>query len=167
MSKAGFINGTYTCATTVSQATSPTNPYGQSLELVYDANYAVATGTATNRHNLKTGGQIPSDILGEIDRKVDDGNALARLVPRADRRRRRSRPPNCYDAAPGVWVTTIAGRELRRRELVLTNGEGATIRATSSGPFLFRRVSGIARCDKGLRLPRTGHEGGVLLYCAA
>src|SRR3954463_13493006 len=28
LSKAGFINGTYTCATTASAATSPTNPYG-------------------------------------------------------------------------------------------------------------------------------------------
>ena len=75
LSKAGFINGTYTCATTPSQATSPTNPYGQYLDLAYDNSY---TGTPTARHNLKTGGQVPSDILGEIDRKVDDGNPNAR-----------------------------------------------------------------------------------------
>ena len=61
-----------TCATTPSQTTSPVNPYGQYLDLAYDASYA-GTG-ATTRHNLKTGGQIPSDILGEIDRKIDDGN---------------------------------------------------------------------------------------------
>jgi hypothetical protein len=28
------------------------------------------------RHNIKTGNQIPSDILAEIDRKVDDGNPV-------------------------------------------------------------------------------------------
>lgn len=78
LSKAGFINGTYTCGTgTPTQATNPTNPYGQPLILIFDASYAVGTGvTAASRHNLKTGGQIPSDILGEIDRKVDDGNAV-------------------------------------------------------------------------------------------
>ncbi|HWI13407.1 MAG TPA: type II secretion system protein, partial [Burkholderiales bacterium] len=27
------------------------------------------------RHNLKTGNQIPADILAEVDRKIDDGNA--------------------------------------------------------------------------------------------
>src|SRR5215216_2853416 len=47
LSKAGFINGTYTCAAAASPATNPTNPYGQPLGLVFDANYAVASGTAT------------------------------------------------------------------------------------------------------------------------
>ena len=76
LSKAGFINGTYTCATgTPTQATSPTNPYGQFLSLTYDATYA-GTGTVVARHNLNTGGQIPSDLLAEIDRKIDDGNPV-------------------------------------------------------------------------------------------
>ena len=105
LSKAGFINGTYTCATTVSQATSPTNPYGQSLELVYDASYSVATGvTATTRHNLKTGGQIPSDILGEIDRKVDDGNAS-----QGSFRGMSTLATGCYTAGTGVWTVTSPG----------------------------------------------------------
>src|SRR6185503_13922304 len=74
LSKAGFINGSYVCAAAPATSTSaPTNPYGQYLDLVYDANYGGAAPTA--RHNLKTGAQVPSDILGEIDRKVDDGNA--------------------------------------------------------------------------------------------
>src|SRR5687768_4146083 len=74
LSKAGFINGTYTCATgTPTQATSPTNPYGQPLVLQFDAAYA-GPPTVPSRHNLKTGRQIPSDILAEIDRKIDDGN---------------------------------------------------------------------------------------------
>ena len=106
LSKAGFINGTYTCAAAVSQATSPTNPYGQFLDLVYDANYGGTTPPA--RHNLKTGAQIPSDILGEIDRKIDDGNALqgsfrAQVGGGVD-----TTTANCYSAA-GVWVSTSPG----------------------------------------------------------
>jgi prepilin-type N-terminal cleavage/methylation domain-containing protein len=77
LSKAGFINGTYTCAAPpATPATNPTNPYGQPLVLIFDALYAPGGAASPARHNLKTGGQIPSDILGEIDRKVDDGNAL-------------------------------------------------------------------------------------------
>jgi prepilin-type N-terminal cleavage/methylation domain-containing protein len=72
LSKAGFINGSYTCNTGVSNLTTPTNPYGSSLELIFDSVYAAAT---TARHNLKTGNNIPSDILAEVDRKTDDGNA--------------------------------------------------------------------------------------------
>ena len=106
LSKAGFINGTYTCAAAVSQATNPTNPYGQSLVLIFDAVYAPAA--APSRHNLKTGGQIPSDILGEIDRKIDDGNAVQgsfRGSPAAP-------ATACWSAGPapplGTWVSTNA-----------------------------------------------------------
>jgi prepilin-type N-terminal cleavage/methylation domain-containing protein len=72
LARAGFINGNYMCAAAESGATSPSNPYGGFMNLRFDALYA---GTATNRHNLKTGGQVPSDILAEVDRKIDDGNA--------------------------------------------------------------------------------------------
>ena len=73
LSKAGFINGSYTCNTTESTTTTPSNPYGTRLQLIYDNVYA---GTPTARHNVKTGNQVPSDILAEIDRKVDDGSAI-------------------------------------------------------------------------------------------
>ena len=72
MSKAGFLNVVYTCAVTVSASTSPLNRYEQPLQLIFDAQYA---GTASTRHNLKTGGRIPSNLLAEVDRKVDDGIA--------------------------------------------------------------------------------------------
>jgi prepilin-type N-terminal cleavage/methylation domain-containing protein len=75
LSKSGFLSGTYSCSgnTVVDATTSPRNAYGEFLQLVYDDNYA---GTTTLRHNLKTGSNVPSNILQEIDRKVDDGNAL-------------------------------------------------------------------------------------------
>jgi len=72
LSKAGFINGSYTCAAAESTTTTPSNPYGTRMQLIYDAVY---DGTPTARHNVKTGNQIPSDILAEVDRKIDDGNA--------------------------------------------------------------------------------------------
>jgi len=71
LSKAGFITGTFTCAAADSAQTTPTNPYGIYLEVVYDGVYG-ATGAAT-RHNVKTGAQIPVEIISEMDRKVDDG----------------------------------------------------------------------------------------------
>jgi len=75
LSKAGFINGSYTYAVVPETATSaPTNPYARYLRIIYDNTYG--TGTPANRHNLKTGNQIPSDLMAEIDRKIDDGNPV-------------------------------------------------------------------------------------------
>lgn len=73
---ANFLNGSYVMTaaeTTQTDANSPKNPYSIYMQLVYDANYA---GTATDKHNLKTGSQIPVEILAEVDRKIDDGNPL-------------------------------------------------------------------------------------------
>ena len=73
LSHAGFINGTYTCAGAAeSSTTTPVNPYAVRLQLIYDGVYGITSGGAT-RHNLKTGAQIPVEILAEVDRKIDDG----------------------------------------------------------------------------------------------
>jgi prepilin-type N-terminal cleavage/methylation domain-containing protein len=75
LSKAGFINGSFTYAVVPeTTATAPTNPYARYLRVIYDAVYGTGAGAA--RHNLKTGNQIPSDIMAEIDRKIDDGNPV-------------------------------------------------------------------------------------------
>ncbi|BCB28398.1 hypothetical protein SKTS_32840 [Sulfurimicrobium lacus] len=76
LSHAGFINGSYASdgsITTDSDATTPKNPYAGYLQLIYDNVYSDA-GTASMRHNLKTGIQVPVNILAEVDRKIDDGN---------------------------------------------------------------------------------------------
>ena len=73
LSHAGFINGAYTCAVAESTATTPSNPYGVRMQLIYDGIYGISSGGAA-RHNLKTGPQIPVDIIAEVDRKIDDGN---------------------------------------------------------------------------------------------
>ena len=72
LSKSGFINGNYTCAAAPeTPASAPANPYSRYPQLIYDNVY---DGTATARNNLKTGNQIPSNILAEADRKIDDGD---------------------------------------------------------------------------------------------
>ena len=75
LSKAGFINGSYNYAVVPeTTASAPTNPYARYLRIIYDNVYGAGGGA--NRHNLKTGNQIPSDLMAEIDRKIDDGNPL-------------------------------------------------------------------------------------------
>jgi prepilin-type N-terminal cleavage/methylation domain-containing protein len=76
LSKAGFINGSYSyAALPETPASAPTSPYGRYLQVVYDNVYGAGAGAP--RHNIKTGNQIPSEILAEIDRKVDDGNPVS------------------------------------------------------------------------------------------
>jgi prepilin-type N-terminal cleavage/methylation domain-containing protein len=72
LSKAGFINGSYTYSgMTIDDSNTPKNPYAGFLQLIYDNKYGDGTGPA--RHNLKTGNQVPVNILAEVDRKIDDG----------------------------------------------------------------------------------------------
>jgi prepilin-type N-terminal cleavage/methylation domain-containing protein len=99
LSRAGFLNVVYTCAPVVSSDTSPTNAYGSPVELIFDANYAGIAGGP--RHNLKTGANVSSRLLSELDRKVDDGNALDGVF-RAQTGDAVGAPADCYDAA-GAW----------------------------------------------------------------
>lgn len=108
LSKSGFINGSYTCAAAESPTTTPANPFAVRLQLVFDQDYHPAA-TATQRHNLKTGGQIPSDILAEVDRKVDDGSATGGTIRFSpyDGGAGAPNPLTCYQAAaPNPWNAT-------------------------------------------------------------
>jgi prepilin-type N-terminal cleavage/methylation domain-containing protein len=105
LSKSGFLNGSYTCAATVSPQTTPMNAYSQYLDLVYDASYAGASPTA--RHNLKTGGQVAPDMLGTVDRKIDDGDALrgsfrGSVPATVD-------PATCWNTTSGQWLVEGGG----------------------------------------------------------
>src|SRR5262247_3211421 len=76
LTAAGFLNGSYTMANSSVSAPAPTNnpvnPYSVYLTLAYDQNYGVAAGKPF-KHNLKTGSQVPVEIMAEVDRKIDDG----------------------------------------------------------------------------------------------
>lgn len=110
LSKSGFISGSYTCAATESNATTPTNAFAVRLQLVWDNAYDDSAGTATARHNLKTGSQIPSDLLGEVDRKIDDGSAAGGSFRFSAYNGGAGAPTGsggCYSAtAPNQWSAT-------------------------------------------------------------
>lgn len=75
LTNAGFISCSQ-CATdpgaapTPSQANSTINAFNGVMQIIFDNVYA---GTASNANNLKSGTQIPSNVLAEVDRKIDDG----------------------------------------------------------------------------------------------
>jgi prepilin-type N-terminal cleavage/methylation domain-containing protein len=103
LSHAGFINGTYVFNAAESPATTPNNPYGARLQLINDAVYA-DSAAPTVRINLKTGPQIPVNILAEIDRKIDDGNALRGTMRFSAYAAGGAAPTaaNCYETAAGA-----------------------------------------------------------------
>ena len=78
LSSAGFLNGSYVMSASgepVSTLNTPHNPYNMPLELEHDADYLDTTQTPVTKLNLKTGAQIPVEIVSEVDRKIDDGHA--------------------------------------------------------------------------------------------
>mgnify|MGYP006197801375 CR=1 FL=1 len=105
LSKSGFLNGIYTCAAAVSPSTTPMNPYARPVDLAYDAEYGGSN--ASQQHNLKTGSQVPAEILAEVDRKADDGNALSGSVRAQTSGGVSATTTECYDAG-GVWMS-VAG----------------------------------------------------------
>lgn len=74
LSASGFMSGNYTYDGTSapSQTNTPVNPYGAYLNVSYDNVFG--NGSQSVRHNIKLGNMIPSEILLEVDRKIDDGN---------------------------------------------------------------------------------------------
>jgi len=113
LSHAGFLTGNYTMASATEAASatnSPTNPYNALLQIVHDNVYGIVTGdpAVTVRPNIKTGNQIPVEILTEIDRKVDDANA-GRGTFRFSTYQGAGTAPDpatCFTAGTGVWLTT-------------------------------------------------------------
>jgi prepilin-type N-terminal cleavage/methylation domain-containing protein len=104
LSRAGFINGSYTYAVPESPATNAISPYTVPMQVINDAAYA---GVAINKLNVKTGNQIPGDIIAELDRKIDDGNAILGSFRFSDYAI--ANPPvaaECHNA--GNWIVTGA-----------------------------------------------------------
>lgn len=76
LGNAGFITGSFDGAsvvmnnTTCAQATCPTNAFGGAIKYGLGITAAAAT---TSAHELRIGGNIPVNVMAEIDRKIDDG----------------------------------------------------------------------------------------------
>lgn len=74
LTKSGLLPGNYNYAPAPeTPASAPLNVFQRYIQLTYDNAYG--NGALAPSHNLKTGNYIPSDILSELDRKVDDGSA--------------------------------------------------------------------------------------------
>jgi prepilin-type N-terminal cleavage/methylation domain-containing protein len=103
LSKAGFITGSYVAGgatPTAAPSNTPVNPYGSLTQLIFDSVYQDAA--PVNRHNLKSGANIPSDILAEVDRKVDDGLGNAGQF-RYSTFGSAAAAASCYDTTSGAW----------------------------------------------------------------
>lgn len=111
LSKTGFILGTYTFDLLPSVSAVPRNRFGGYIDFAFDATYGSAAPTAPMRHTLKTGNQIPVDLLAQMDHKIDDGTALAGALRFSTHARGSvaplppGAPGACVDAA-GRWDTT-------------------------------------------------------------
>jgi prepilin-type N-terminal cleavage/methylation domain-containing protein len=75
LSQAGFFVPTFIYNAAESALTSPSNSSSVFLQIIYDGVYGAGTIAAPSplRHNIKTGSQIPVEILAAMDRKIDDG----------------------------------------------------------------------------------------------
>lgn len=77
LSAAGFLSGSFSMPDNNPAGPSdrivPRNPYGVFIELIFNNNFGDGVTVPANRHNLKTGNQIPVEIMAEVDRKIDDG----------------------------------------------------------------------------------------------
>jgi prepilin-type N-terminal cleavage/methylation domain-containing protein len=80
LTNAGFISCSECSADPLNAPTpnagnSPVNAFGGVMSIVFDSLYNDGVlGTGTNANNLKSGNQIPANVLAEVDRKIDDGN---------------------------------------------------------------------------------------------
>jgi hypothetical protein len=76
MSRAGFLGESYTFDPGTPAIGLPPNVWGGYADLAYDTRYGDPTAPPIARHTLKTGNFVPSAVLVEVDRKLDDGNGL-------------------------------------------------------------------------------------------
>jgi prepilin-type N-terminal cleavage/methylation domain-containing protein len=75
LTAAGFMNGSYNATSATTDPlddNTPKNPYSVYIDLKYDGAYGLG-GASASKHNLKTGTQVPVEIMAEVDRKIDDG----------------------------------------------------------------------------------------------
>jgi len=117
LTNAGFISCAPCAASPVSTPATPTannspvNAFGGIMAIIFDNVYNnLAATTGTNLNNLKSGNQIPSSVLAEVDRKIDDGDprtgafrfSTFSALPTAPN------PATCAPAGSDVWtVTTV------------------------------------------------------------
>jgi prepilin-type N-terminal cleavage/methylation domain-containing protein len=114
---AGFLNGSYVAGSGITPASpldpvAPKNPYSVYMQIVYDGVYGngITSAPQPPKHNIKTGSQIPVEIIAEVDRKIDDGKPLSGAVQFSTYAPTGFVAPaigNCVSAAPATpWKLT-------------------------------------------------------------
>jgi hypothetical protein len=74
------------------------------VQLIFDDQYQDGgSATGPSRHNLKTGNNVPSDILAEVDRKVDDGRGNAGQLRFSSFGGASTTADACFSASTGAW----------------------------------------------------------------
>jgi prepilin-type N-terminal cleavage/methylation domain-containing protein len=102
LSKAGFMTGSYVYAAgAAAPGSTPTNPYGAFIQLIFDNVYQ--DPAPSNRHNLKTGNNIPSDIVAEVDRKIDDGLGNGGQMRFSTFGGATNGAQECFNTTSGAW----------------------------------------------------------------
>jgi prepilin-type N-terminal cleavage/methylation domain-containing protein len=75
LTRSGLLKGDYNMADGASASSDQNtakNPYSAYMQIAFDGVYGVG-GASMPRHTLKTGPQVPVEVLAELDRKTDDG----------------------------------------------------------------------------------------------
>ena len=120
LAAAGFINGSFqmqTADTSATAANSPTSPYGVYLEVARDGWYGInqsgfsiaAAGPNPPRHTLKTGNQVPTEVVSEVDRKIDDGRPYSGSFQFSTYTPDASPPPTTTGASACVVSRIVGG----------------------------------------------------------
>ena len=105
LTNAGFISCPVCAADPTASAgtpganNSPVNAYNGFMLLEWNNNYA---GNAVNVNHLKSGLQVPSNIMAEVDRKLDDGSPTTGHF-----RSSNTSPAGCTNAGPPVEWNSI------------------------------------------------------------
>jgi type II secretory pathway pseudopilin PulG len=107
LATSGFLKGDYRMSDGAMQpddASAPKNPYAAYMQIAFDGHYGM-NGGGTPRHNLKTGAQVPVQVLMELDRKVDDGKPYKGAVQFSSYRGSAAASPE--EGGPGSCTTAL------------------------------------------------------------
>ena len=108
LAASGFYSGTFPTAeinAAPTAANAPTNPFGGAMFIAHWNRYA-DSGTAQTQLGVNTGRSIPSSVLAEIDRKLDDGLPQTGSFRAAWPTDRGGAAARCFDATNNTWLTT-------------------------------------------------------------
>ena len=121
LSAGGFYSGPALTAEIYAAPTSTgylNNPGGGPIYLLGESSYLTPTGAVSTawRHGVWTGWQLSSKLLGEVDRKTDDGNGWTGGMRFSTYNTQAA--SGCVSATTGVWIESNPGTNCAAVELL-------------------------------------------------